>query len=272
MIYIPDLKRILETAGEWRLTIEELPALLAGDQIFVRRNLVGPAHEWLVAYLIRVATFTATDAGPTIYNHVATVVRPIWLSEAILIADGELAPEAVPPKELASEGPITDYLIAEALGKGGFQYRPLLGSYGDARRYSIGIARHRFVGPEERGKILAACAHLKGKTYGYLKIAAHIADFALTRAWNALGGRGDVFVFRWLCRMERYPMCSWSSLYEYDKADRPFETPIATGSPDDLADECQRKAGTVWDWPFVSAAIRELVETRRRRLAEGRDG
>jgi len=230
------------------VSIEDLPTLFAGDQVLVRREIYGPVSEWAVAFLIRVATHTRRDKRPSVVNHVATVVRPIYETESIL-DDGRFV----------HFGPVVDYLIAEALGKGGFQYRRLIGSYGDPRKYSIAITRHKLATGDHRAKMLSAVGSLIGREYGYLKIGAHVLDYALTKIWNLAGARSDVYAFRWLCRMERYPMCSWSSLYVYRKAGLPFSTPLETGSPDDLYDEMRRKAESIWLWLYVSPAIRDEV-------------
>ena len=229
-----------------RLTIEELPLLFPGDQVFVRREVRGPVREWLVAFLIRVVTFTRKDKRPTVFEHVATVIRIVREIDA-LTSTGELI----------SSGPAVDYVLCEALGKGGVQLRRLLIAYGSARDYSIAIARHRLATQEHRSKIVRAELSLVGRPYGYAKIGAHLADYGLTRLWNLAGGPGDVYAFRWLCRMERYPMCSWKSLYSYRKGGLRFSTGLSTGSPDDLADECLRKTPTIWSWPFISPTIRD---------------
>ena len=269
-----------------RLTIDELPLLYAGDQIFIRREIYGPPWEWWGAFLIRVGTFTGTDKAPTIVNHVATVIRPLRAADVELVSAGWLDPAGLYLLEQLDtyyqlrdagdqdvrfaiegrrvqlpkrRGPVVDYLIAEALGRGGFQFNRLLEGYGDARRYSIAIARHKLATQAHREKILAACEHLLGKSYGFVKVGAHALDYALTIAWNAIGGRGDVSAFRRLCRMERYPMCSWASLYEYRKAGLPFATSLETGSPDDLWDECQRKALGSWLWPFCSRSLKSAL-------------
>jgi hypothetical protein len=237
------------------LRIEDLPQLRTGDQVFIRTEIKGPMGRWLVALAIRVFTHTQKDERPTVVNHVATVVRPLYgrirFKKGAAIGPSEALP--------AVERVVTDYMIAEALGEGGFQYRPLLQVYGDPELYSIAIARHREVGKQERALMLAAMGRLLGKSYGYLKVAAHVGDYGLTRAWNALGGKGDVYLLRWLCRMPHYPMCSWSSLYIYKKAERPFDVPLEIGSPDDLCDECQRKTPATWQWLFISPKIMDLL-------------
>lgn len=227
-----------------RLTIDQLPLLFPGDQLFVRREIRGRVLEWLAPFLIRVATFTSTDKRPTVFHHVATVIRVVREIEVI-----------TPPGELISSRPIVDYVICEALGAGGVQLRRLLAVYGDATLYSLAVARRRTI-PRQRSKIVRAELSLIGRSYGYAKVGAHAADYALTQVWNLAGGRGDVYAFRWLCRSERYPMCSWKSLYSYRKAGLDFETALSTGSPDDLSDECLRKPA-IWTWPFISPTIRD---------------
>jgi hypothetical protein len=172
-------KRALVNRG--RLTIEELPLLFPGDQLFVRREVRGPVREWLAAFLIRVATFTRKDKRPTVFNHVATVIRP--LREFEVSARAEF-PDAALSKDMRRSGPVVDYLICEALGKGGVQLRPLLDSYGVVKDYSIAIARHRLATQEHRAKIVDAERSLLGRPYGYAKIGAHAADYALTQVWN----------------------------------------------------------------------------------------
>ena len=242
-----------------RLTIDELPLLHTGDHVFVRREIYGPPWEWFGALLIRIGTHTRRDKRATVVNHNLMVLRPLREFEVQVIVRADDGPIPALSEDMRRSGSIVDYEIAEALGRGGFQYTRLLESYGDARRYSIAIARHRHARADHRVKIVAACKHLRGKNYGYLKVGAHGGDFALTVAWNALGGRGDVYLLRRLCRMKRYPMCSWSSLYAFDEAGLPFETPIASGSPDDLWDESRRRSLGIWLWPFCSRSLKSAL-------------
>jgi len=277
------------------LTIDDVGLLLPGDQLFVRHEIVGPPWKWLVGFLIRVATFTRKDKRPTVVNHVATVIRAIREVDIMFIGmTGELdAPELHALSEIdtyygmaglemhdvdgrpiampATRGPIVDWMIGEALGKGGFHYTRLLDRYSDTRHFSIAFCRHLGATDDHRTKIVEACDYLRDKnvTYGFLKIAAHVGDFALTRVWNLIGGRSDVYAFRWLCRLDRYPMCSWSSLYVYDKAGLPFDVPVEIGSPDDLWDECLVKTD-VWMWGYHSPALDDEFAraTRRARATE----
>lgn len=253
-----------------RLMIDELPVLFAGDQLFTRTEIRGKIKRWIVGFLIRVATFTKRDKRPSVVNHVATVIRALYSREVVFMLEGG-HPYSPIVMEAHGEavGPVVDYLIAEALGKGGFQYRRLLDVYGDVRNHSIAIVRHRRATEVHRDKIVAVCESLIGKDYGYLKVGAHLGDYALTRAWNAIGGRGDVYAFRRLVRGKRYPMCSWATLYEYAEAELPFETDVERGSPDDLWDECRKRAVKtwlcrtyplrVWVWLFYSESLRRDI-------------
>lgn len=248
-----------------KLMIDEIPVLFAGDQIFVRTEIRGGIKRWIVSFLIRVATYTKRDKRPSVVNHVATVIRPIREFELALtsmsLGERDRATRAMMIRDYDVDrwGSIVDYEIAEALGKGGFQYRRLLEVYGDTRNHSIAVVRHKLATHDQRDKIIAACESLIGREYGYLKVGAHLTDYALTQLWNAIGGRGDVALFRWLCRAERYPMCSWSSLYAYRIAGLRFETPVETGSPDDLWDECRRKAFVIWSWIFYSSSLQKKI-------------
>lgn len=241
LVQIPGEIEVLYDNPEDHLSIEDLPLLRAGDQIFVRTEISGPIQRWFVGFAIRVCTFTKRDKRPTVVNHVATVVREIRADVTRFYPYGHKLK-------------IVDYLIAEALA-GGFQYRNLLEVYGDPERYSFAVARHKLVTQGHREKIVAACFDLFDKGYGYLKVAANAGDYGLTMLWNGLGGRGDVRFFRWFCGMKDYPMCSWASLYQYAKAGVPFSVPVRIGSPDDLWDECRRKWPEIWVWPFVSRRL-----------------
>jgi hypothetical protein len=194
------------------LTIDDLPELYAGDQIFVRTEIRGKVKRWIVGFLIRVATFTRRDKRPTVVNHVATVTRPVREFEAALASMSLGKRDAATRAMLVGEydvdrwGSIVDYVIAEALGKGGFQYRRLLKIYGDTRNHSIAIVRHKRATQVHRSKIIAACGSLIGRKYGFLKVGAHGVDYLLTTLWNALGARGDVYLCRRLVPGKRYPM------------------------------------------------------------------
>lgn len=79
----------------------------------------------------------------------------------------------------------------------------------------------------------------QGRSYGYLKIAAHVLD----RLFN------NRYLFRRLAHMHEYPICSWLVAFVYDRVlCYWFSLPPNAAQPDDLLDHCVR-AG----WSFVWA-------------------
>jgi len=68
----------------------------------------------------------------------------------------------------------------------------------------------------------------KGCSYGWFKIVAHFLDFWLNGA----------YVFRRLCKMDRYPICSWLVANCYSHVNIEFGKPLATIQPDDIDDFC----------------------------------
>lgn len=242
----------VEVLKEWRpnhLTIDDLPLLYVGDQVFVRTEVKGSWKRWLVSWGIRVFTHTRRDKRPSVVNHMATMVGTVEATQMTPVIGACVKYQTR----------VVDYTIAEALGEGGFQYRSLLESYGDPELYSFVVARHRLVTQTHRDKMVEICEDLLGRSYGHLKVAAHVGDYGLTRVWNGMGGPGDVYFFRWLCRMKNYPMCSWSSLHIYKKGGVPFSVPVEVGSPDDLWDECRRKFPTIWFFPYYSPSLRSRL-------------
>ena len=191
-----------------------------GDVVFVKTKVQGGWQRlgrWFVGWAIRVIT-RSDGEGPTFANHVALV----------LMQDGD------------------DYQICEALGKRGFVFTLLRERYGDTQRFGVRVARHSRLSEMNRDLMRVRINHLKHKKYGTWKVAAHATDYALTKAWQLLGGHGDIYAFRWLCRNGNYPICSWAVSDIYDRGGLPFRTPVALAQPDDLYDECDQ--GIFWTW------------------------
>lgn len=210
------------------------PHLVAGDTVFVRTEINGPVSRWFVGFLIRVFTHTRKDKRPSLVNHITTIIRPIYDRHGFQV----------------------DYEIAEALGKGGFQFSRLRQAYGDQRKFSIAVVRYQPLTSQQRKAILEACEYLKGKPYGYGKIVAHVIDYALTKVWNLAGAREDIYLLRRLCTQEDYPMCSWGWLFQFvTRAEIPLDTPVSAGSPDDIWDEIIRKSPTPWRWLCATGSL-----------------
>ena len=68
------------------------------------------------------------------------------------------------------------------------------------------------------------------KKYGYLKIAAHLAD------WFLLGS----YAFRRFTRSGKYPICSWLVAHAFSKAGKDFRVDPGAAQPDDIWDFIQR--------------------------------
>lgn len=254
----PELRSLVHADPAWSgIQLDELaarclsmPLFEQGDLAFLRTLIKGPIGRWFVAFLIRVATFTRRDKRPSLVNHVAIVIGPV----------------------IDPWGRIVDYVIAEALGEGGFQYRRLLESYGDQALYDFAVARRRDLTEDQRAEIFEACENLIGRRYGFGKVVAHLIDYGLTKLIDLAGARGDVYLARRLCNQERYPMCSWSALHAYDRAGVPFDVPVAKGSPDDLWDECRERKGPaphlfLWSWMFATGKLRSCLIGRGGRSA-----
>ena len=227
-----------------------MPLFEQGDLAFLRTKIKGAISRWFVAFLIRVTTFTRRDRRPTVVNHVAIIIAPV----------------------IDAVGRIADYVIAEALGSGGFQYRRLLESYGDQELFDFAIVRRRDLTEDQRAAIFEACEHLIGKRYSFGKILAHLVDYGLTKLIDLAGARGDVYLARRIFKgQDRYPIeCGWATLYSYDRAGVPFDVPVDKGAPDDLWDECLERApkppvkGWLWSWLFATGVLeKELTGGRR---------
>jgi hypothetical protein len=205
--------------------------LRAFDLVFVRHRVEGwrAWRRWLVGWCIRLCS-TSDGEGPTFADHVCHVV----------------------------EAERDDYILAEALGHDGYVYTRLRARYGDTRRFVVRVARHRRLGRANALLMAQRTSELVGRKYGYLKVAAHGLDYALTRFWHASGGHGDAYLFRRLCLMERYPMCSWAEADIWKAGRLPFDTPVSKAQPDDLYDECDSSKD--WEWvpdPMVGPDSKE---------------
>lgn len=91
----------------------------------------------------------------------------------------------------------------------------------------------------DKTAICARAFSYVGKGYGYLKIAAHAADWLL----------GGAYVFRRLAIMDNYPICSWLVAHSYKAAGKHFGVPDGAASPDDIDDFVRRnpdKYECVW--------------------------
>lgn len=98
--------------------------------------------------------------------------------------------------------------------------------YGPESRSQMAVYRPLNLSEEEIGIIVEAAEVYVGRSYGYLKIAAHLLD------WLLLGA----YFFRRLVRMDDYPICSWLVAHAFAKVGKTFGLPPGAASPDDIWD------------------------------------
>jgi len=218
--------------------------LKTADYVFTHTKVTGwrELRKWIVSFGIRVVGQSKGEP-PTWANHVAVVLgRLDWWIDWCRRNDVECCVAGDP----------RDYVLAEALGQRGFVLTLLRERYADTRRFGVRVARRGDLTDDQRERVIRRCLELRGRKYGHAKIIGHAADYALTQFWNACGGKGDVYAFRWLCRMERYPMCSWAGANIAKHAGFAFKKREELAQPDDLYDECA--AGPPWEMWAVKFA------------------
>lgn len=150
-----------------------------------------------------------------------------WAIRLFQTSPGE-APSVVNHCEIVTKGG----LLSEAEVIGALHHvrrARLIAAYGPPRKTPIAIYRARGLTNTERIAIARKAESYEGRRYGYLKIGAHLGDWTLTR----LTGR-EIYAFRRLARMDRYPMCSWLADHAYREVGISFGPAPA---PDDLWDE-----------------------------------
>ena len=108
----------------------------------------------------------------------------------------------------------------------GFVRQRLWRRYGNTRRHEVAIYRPLNLTPQDVQKIVAGAESYVGRTYGWLKAAAHLGD------WLLLGA----YFWRRFARMDRYPICSWLVAHAYEKAGKHFGVEPGEASPDDIWD------------------------------------
>ena len=182
-----------------------------GDVVLVHAKASWWKPNTWVSFLIRFMT-TGKGERPTLYNHVAMMMTPFTLIEAT-------APR-VKVANLRDKYGTDKYMVAV--------YR------------RVGITRH------ETKMLKRQAEQYYGKQYGFLKIAAHSVDFGLY--W--LTGR-DLYFARRLCKMKRYPICSWLVAWCYCKIGHCFLTDLRYITPDDIGDECESR----WSWETAPVEV-----------------
>lgn len=99
------------------------------------------------------------------------------------------------------------------------------------------IFRHRGLSDDDKTTLTNTALSMVGRKYGYLKIAAHVADYLLLGA----------YVFRRLARMKNYPICSYLDGYCFFKIGVELGGHYTEISPDHIYDHCTKSD----DWFLV---------------------
>ncbi len=157
----------------------------------------------MLGSLIRLASRQTKREAPTRWNHVAVAVSSVDVVEAL---------STVVQRDLFTSVCGNDYAVYRVNGMS-----------------------------EESGLAVATAARaMVGRKYGYVKMVAHFADYALSR----LSGK-DVHAFRKLCKIGKYPICSWVVAHSFDCAAKLlFGVPPDEAQPDDIGDWCERSCET----------------------------
>lgn len=116
-------------------------------------------------------------------------------------------------------------VIVEALTK---VRRRTMASYATSLNTEVAVFRPLNVSGKDLETIVARANGYVGRSYGYLKIAAHFGDWCL-------GGR---YFFRRFVSSDRYPICSWVVAQAYSDAGFTFGVDPGAADPDDIWDYC----------------------------------
>jgi len=108
------------------------------------------------------------------------------------------------------------------------------------------VWRHVGLTPNQRIDIAQKALSYKGRKYGGLKLFAHLGDAFIGK----LFGRAP-YLFRRLCRLDRYPICSWLWAWSYARiiGGEPFGVPSAQASPDNMHDHVRNSPDWIRVYP-----------------------
>jgi len=129
---------------------------------------------------------------------------------------------------VVEEGTLKTAVVVEALSM--VKRHCLWEKYGPPAKDDVAVYRAKNLTSEEIKTIISVAESQVGRKYGYLKIVAHLLDWALLGA----------YVFRRLASNGDYPICSWLVAHSFSKAGKYFGVEPGAASPDDI-------------WDFVSS-------------------
>ena len=120
-------------------------------------------------------------------------------------------------------GPVEAAIVVEAISR--VRRHPLTERYGSSKT-QVALYRPINLSPGEVATVVETAESYVGRAYGYLVLAAHLADWALLGA----------YVFRRLTREQRYPICSWLVAHAFGEAGKHFGVEPGAAQPDDIHD------------------------------------
>lgn len=141
---------------------------------------------------------------------------------------------------VVEKGTVESCVVIEALLR--VKRHRLWARYGPPSRDLVAVYRPLELGTDQLRAILAEAEEQVGRSYGFLKLAAHFLD------WLLLGA----YVFRRLTDEGDYPICSWLVAHAFAKAGMDFGVEPGAASPDDVWDH-------VTTHPENYARVRELT-------------
>lgn len=156
-----------------------------------------------------------------------------------------------------------DPMIIEALSR--VRLLSMVDGYGGSN-VDVWVYRHRDMSEARALKARNYAFDHVGRSYGFLKLFAHLGDWTLTRLrfWS----HRDVYLVRRLCNFHNYPICSWlvgyalesAGIYVNDSENNPIAPRILT--PDDIWDDANW-AGQDRYWTLVwSGKVTKRTEAK----------
>jgi len=109
--------------------------------------------------------------------------------------------------------------------------------------------RKKVLSDNQQTCMVNKCQEYEGRTYGYVKIAAHAVDGILSKMMLH-----EVYLFRKLMCMDKYPICSWVNafVYEHCVITNAFGIAPSLATPDDIHDYLLGSADYEMVWSFGS--------------------
>jgi hypothetical protein len=103
--------------------------------------------------------------------------------------------------------------------------------YGTPHKDSIAVYRPLNIPPDKISLIVEKAKSYIGDQYGWWKLLLHAAD------WQLFASTGkDLYFFRRLAFIDKYPICSWVVANAYSRAGYDFGVPPNEASPHDIQD------------------------------------